>query len=170
MVERSYSNSQLVEIISNALKRWHGNKAAATMLAEGVDLDAVFAALAASHTASEALDILRRALALGGPFRTIPDLSAPFHIRFRRAGITFDGIEFVGNDGILSGANVVMLERDDPLQRLIDEVDRKVCASLAAEGRSLKKDARAPLIRRDLATSGHHLAIGTIKNRIPKRS
>jgi hypothetical protein len=51
-------------------------------------------------------------------------------------------------------------------QGLIDELDREACATLTAEDRPLKKEARANLIKPDLAAKGYDRAEGTIKNRL----
>jgi hypothetical protein len=224
MVERSYSNSDLAEIIKNALTLalrrggLENGRAAGRMLVEGFDLNTAFAALrrhlhhsraeaspvdARTHpnawwatvyrqqqrsaaalpvVRAEALAILRAALTPTGPFVTIPKLGNAFHIRYRSLitgienGISYssDIIEIVTDDGILAGSNVVMLLRPTKHpggpravpQKLIDKLDRKACATLTAEGKPLKKEARANLIKPDLATKGYVLAEGTIKNRL----
>jgi hypothetical protein len=120
---------------------------------------------------ADALAILHAALAPAGPFVTIPKLGKAFHIRYRS---DLPGIEIVTDGGIRPGRNVIMLLRPTKHpggpravpQKLIDKLDRKACAILAAEGKPLKKEARATLIKPALATKGYHRAEGTIKNRL----
>jgi len=131
---------------------------------------------------ADALAILRAALAGASPFVTIPKLGKAFHIRYgpdisdvTDYGSDISGIEIVTDDNsIPPGSNVVMRlrptkhegGRPSVPQKLIDKLDRKACATLTAEGKSLKKEARANLIKPDLATKGYDLAEGTIKNRL----
>jgi hypothetical protein len=212
MPAASYNNSQLVEIIRNALARWlagpwaglnHHGKTADDMLAEGFDLNTAYAALrrhlhhlraqsrppdsSAARLAAfmqqqrmheefailraDVLAVLRAALTPTGPFITIPKLGKAFHIRYR-SDLDYNGIEIVTADGIRPGRDVVVRLRDDPggrptvPQELIDELDRKACATLTAAGKPLAKKARADLIEKGLSAKGLHLAVGTIKNRL----
>jgi hypothetical protein len=130
---------------------------------------------------ADALAILRAALAASGPLVTIPKLGKAFHIRYgpdisdvTDYGSDISGLEIVTGDGILPGSNVVMRLRPTKHeggrptvpQKLIDKLDRKACATLADDGKPLKKEARAALIQQHLAARGHHLAKGTIENRL----
>jgi len=194
----SITRDELVEIIRSALAlalalRWDGpqdveaarsaiaehGKAADMMLAEGVEVDTVFAALrnlqrrfpapSRSPEKTLALYTVRWALTPTGPFITIPKLGKAFYIRYRS-----DIIEIVTDNGILAGSDVVMLLRPTKHpggpravpQKLIDKLDRKACATLTAEDRPLKKEARATLIKPGLASKGYHRAEGTIKNKL----
>jgi len=190
MVERSYSNAELVEIIREALARTPG-RAAHRELADGFDLATAFYALRHSRAEvspvdprsmdpdvvqqqqrrkearAEALPILRAALAPTGPFTTIPKLGRNFHIRMGRDG----GMEVITDNGILAGRDIVLQRVDKhpggrPAvpKELIEELDREACATLAAGGDPLKKSARADLIQRGLAEKGINLAQRTIEN------
>jgi len=202
MVDKSYSNAELVEIIQEALARRPGRAARGT-LADGFDLHTAFYALwnVLWHSRAEASPVDRRMgydaywaavfrqqrqymeafpvleadavailrAALAGPFTTIPKLGGNFHIRRGRDS----GIEVITDNGILAGRDIVLQRVDKHpgrrprvSQELIDELDREACATLAADRKPLMKDARAALIQQALANEGHHLAAGTIKNKL----
>ena len=137
MAAASYSKSQLVEIMRNALALalrrggLENGEAADRMLDEGFDLDTAYAALRGhlhhsgaqsrlpvapfewlARVKADVLAILRAALTPTGPFIiTIPALSGRYHIRLRDYDFGTQiksGIEIVTDNGILPGSNVVM--------------------------------------------------------------
>lgn len=179
MVERSYSNAQLVEIIREALARTPG-RYAQRELGDGIDLATVLYALRNSRAEAspetysslraEALTVLRAALAPTGPFIAIPKLGRNFHIRMGRDS----RMEVVTGNRVLAGREIILQLRDKKHpggrlgvpQELIDELDREACAALAGPGKRLTKDARAAFIRERLAKRDRHLTQRRIENRL----
>src|SRR5262249_1768489 len=115
---------------------------------------------------ADAFAILRAALPPAGPFITIPKHGNAFHLR-HRSDPDFIGIEIVADDGLRPGRNVVMLLRSTDheggrpavSQEVIDGLDQEACATIAAEGKPLKKEARAALIQPALKAKGYNLAL-----------